>query len=244
MRKVVITGASSGVGRSIANYLFKKGYYLILISRRGEFVKTDFGLSSKVEFYESDLSNPDESEKVIDRIVSQHNYVPYVINNAGVMNKEVVRDILWDRFESDLNVNIRMPLYIMQSFVKSMISNNFGRIINITSGAPLNCVEGYARYSASKSMLNVFTVTLSKELKEYDIKINLMSPGPVKSEMAPNAILDPSVCHPTLDYLLNLDNSGPTGRFFWMGYEIPLTPLLDGINWMEGTASESFIKVL
>jgi 3-oxoacyl-[acyl-carrier protein] reductase len=244
MKKVIITGASSGVGRSIAKYLFSCGYYLILVSRRSHFLKEDFGLSDKVDFYESDLSDTDKSEKVFDRILSNHPYVPYLINNAGVMKKEMLRDINWRDLEQDINVNARMPLYIMNTFLRGMIHNNFGRIINITSGAPLNCIEGYGRYSVTKAMLNVLTVTMSKEVKDYDIKINLMSPGPVRSEMAPTATLDPAVCHPTLNYLLNLDSLGPTGRFFWMGYEIPLTPQLQGVNWMEGSADNSFKKII
>jgi 3-oxoacyl-[acyl-carrier protein] reductase len=87
-------------------------------------------------------------------------------------------------------------------------------------------------------------VTAAREYADHDIKINLMSPGPVRSQMAPDAPMDPSVCHPTVDYLLGLDQGGPTGRFFWLGYEIPLFPDLEGIHWLEGRADPRFRSVL
>ena len=67
-----------------------------------------------------------------------------------------------------------------------MKKNNYGRIINISSGGAVNCVENYFTYSSSKAALNTLTKTLSKEIKKYDIKINSMSPGPCKTSMFPN----------------------------------------------------------
>ena len=76
------------------------------------------------------------------------------------------------------------------------------------------------------------------------MRINLMSPGPVQTEMAPHATMDPSACHPTVDYLLGVDENGPTGRFFWLGYEIPLFPNLEGIDWLAGKADSRFKQVI
>jgi NAD(P)-dependent dehydrogenase (short-subunit alcohol dehydrogenase family) len=131
---------------------------------------------------------------------------------------------------------------IMRRLLPAMKERGFGRIINMTSGAPLNCFPGYSAYSASKGALNAFTVTAARECSDLNIKINLMSPGPVKTKMAPNGPLDPSVCHPTVEYLLSVGENGPTGRFFWLGYEIPLFPSLDGIEWLEGRADERYHK--
>jgi hypothetical protein len=70
-----------------------------------------------------------------------------------------------------------------------------------------------------------------------------MSPGPVETEMAPDAPMEPSACHPTVDYLLNLDEDGPTGRLFWLGYQLPLVPDLEGVEWLEGEASDQYKQV-
>jgi NAD(P)-dependent dehydrogenase (short-subunit alcohol dehydrogenase family) len=92
--------------------------------------------------------------------------------------------------------------------------------------------------------LNVLTVTAANEFEDTNIKINLMSPGPCRTEMAPDGPLDPSACHPTVEYLLSLDESGPTGRFFWLGYEVPLFPDLGDLRWEKGVGSEELTEVV
>jgi hypothetical protein len=56
--------------------------------------------------------------------------------------------------------------------------------------------------------------------------------------------MEPSACHATVDHLLALGEEGPTGRFFWLGYELPLTPDLRGVQWLEGTASDEYKQVV
>jgi len=167
-----------------------------------------------------------------------------VINNAGVNVGSIMLDELGeDDIARSLQVNAVAPVAIMKRLLPQMKAKDFGRIINMTSGAPLNCFPGYGAYSASKGALNAFTVTAAKECANHNIKINLMSPGPVRTKMAPNGPMDPSVCHPTVEYLLTLDENGPTGRFYWLGYEIPLFPALEGIEWLEGRADARHRRV-
>ena len=116
-------------------------------------------------------------------------------------------------------------------------------MINVTSGAPLNNFPNYGIYSGSKALLNSLTVTIAREYSEFDIKVNLMSPGPVKSEMSPEGPMDPSVCFPTVDYLLG-DSLEKTASFFWLGHEVPLTPNLEGVDWLKGQANGILDKVL
>jgi NAD(P)-dependent dehydrogenase (short-subunit alcohol dehydrogenase family) len=198
----------------------------------------------EITTYQADLAKPDEVERLLDRLLDEFGYIPYVINNAGVNAAGKVTTLSPETIEASLQVNALAPFRIMRRLLPKMVENNFGRIINVTSGAPLNCFAGYGAYSASKGALNALTVTASREYMDYDIKINLMSPGPVRSGMAPTASMDPAACHPTLDYLLNLGTGGPTGRFFWLGYEIPLFPDLQGIQWLEGRADERFKRIL
>src|SRR5690606_31512115 len=143
-----------------------------------------------------------------------------------------------------LQVNCVTPLTIMLILFLSMSASVFDFVINITSVAPVNCIQRYAAYTASKASLNAVAVTSARYNEGQNIKINLMSPGPVRSNMAPNAPMVAVVCHPTVDYLLSLPADGPTGRFFWLGYEIPLFPNLDGVQWLEGKAADNFRRVL
>ena len=114
-----------------------------------------------------------------------------------------------------------------------MKKNNYGRIINISSGGAVNCAENYFSYSASKAALNTLTKTLSKEIKKSNIKINSMSPGPCKTRMFPKNKLSTKVSLPTIKYLASLGPKGPSGKFFWFLNEIEIFPNLKHINWSK-----------
>jgi NAD(P)-dependent dehydrogenase (short-subunit alcohol dehydrogenase family) len=242
-KPILITGASSGVGLSLVKYLSGR-YHVIAIVRNLSKLEKALGDLSCISAYQADLADYGEVKETVGAIREKHGYIPYLINNAGVNIGGFVEALRYEQVFESLQVNAISPFLTLREFLPEMKVRNFGRIINITSGAPFNCFPGFGAYSASKAALNAFTVTAARECFDFNIKINLMSPGPVRSQMAPNALMDPSVCHPTADYLLSLDESGPSGRFFWLGYEIPLFPDLKGVNWLEGIADKKFRKVV
>jgi len=242
-RIVLITGASSGVGLSLARHLAGR-YRVVALARRVERIREEFRGNPDVEAYRLDLSDGEEVVRTLDGMAARFGFIPYLINNAGVNVKASLDELDERDLAGSLQVNAVSPAIFMKYLLPAMKKYDFGRIVNITSGAPLNCFPGYGAYSASKAALNALTVSAAKECASYNIKINLMSPGPVRTEMAPDAPMDPSVCYPTADYLLELGEDGPTGRFFWLGYEIPLFPDLEGIQWLEGKADKRFRKVI
>jgi len=244
MRKILlVTGASSGVGLSLAQYLSDR-YEVVAVARRLERMEEVLGKKPNVTIRQADLSQPAEVERLVEWLNSQFGHVPYVINNAGVNIRGAIDMLSPADMTRSMMVNALAPLAILRGVLAGMKKNNFGRVINVTSGAPLNCFPEFGAYSASKGALNALTVTCAKECSASNIRINLMSPGPVRTEMAPQASMDPSACHPTVDYLLNLDEHGATGRFFWLGREIPLFPNLEGVDWMGGKADSRFTRVL
>ncbi|QPQ37271.1 SDR family NAD(P)-dependent oxidoreductase [Lysinibacillus sp. JNUCC-52] len=237
--KILITGANSGVGASLVSFLSERYDVIALARNTEEIIEKD-----NVFKYKVDLIEEKELDNLLDQIVEEQGYIPYLINNAGIMHQSKIENLSLTDLEYSIKVNAYAPLQIMNKLLPLMKLNNYGRIINLTSGAPLNCMEGFAAYSASKAALNAITETASKEYKDYNIKINLMSPGPCKTKMAPNGVMDPSVCHPTVDYLLNLDEQTITEGLYWLGYQIPLKPELSGIEWLKGTADERYKKIL
>ena len=109
---------------------------------------------------------------------------------------------------------------------------NYGRIINISSGGSINCAKNYSAYSASKAALNTLAKSLKNETENLNIKINTLSPGPIKTKMFPKNKLSPNLCLPTLKYLIHLKKSGPSGNFFWFKRKINVIPKLK-INWSK-----------
>ena len=240
---VLVTGATGGVGAAACRHLADR--YLVLATGRDAGALA--ALRERVpglRTYTADLAHPEQVEQLLDSVVADHGFVPYLVNNAGVMLRQPVAELPAAAFETSLQVNALAPFRAMRRLLPAMVRHNFGRIVNITSGAPLNCVAGFSAYSASKAALNALTVTAAREHAVQDIRINLMSPGPVRSGMAPSAPMDPAVCLPTLDHLLTLAADGPTGRFFWLGRELPLFPDLEGVRWLEGDAPDRFPVVV
>ncbi len=236
---LLITGASSGVGLMLVENLNQK-YNIITISRR---IKERFKVLNLIS-YSCDISNKQELLNTLERINDEVGHCDYIINCAGVLDKGNIDNKKLNDLKYSMSVNAYAPLIIIENFISKMKENNYGRIINLTSGAPLNCFPGFSCYSASKATLNALSTTLSKEIEEYDISLNLMSPGPVKSEMSPDSPIEPEVCLPTVEYLLSGKAKGEHNSFYWLGYKIPLFPDLDGINWLEGIGSEKLEKVI
>lgn len=240
---VLITGTSSGVGFSLVNHL-RERFHVIAVARRVEKMTEMFGSDPRVECHRVDVGCWQELEGFLARLVAQHGTIPYLINNAGVLTRRPLAELGVEDIERSMAVNAIAPHVILNVLLPAMRSLGFGRVINLTSGAPFNCFPGFAAYSASKGALNALTITAAKENADMDIKINLMSPGPVRSEMAPDAPMPPEACHPTVDYLLSLPSDGATGRFFWLGRELPFSPDFDGVQWLAGTASDRFPLVI
>lgn len=240
---LLLTGASSGVGLSLAGHLGKR-FTVIALARRVERMRAAFGADGAVQCHGIDLSDLDALDALLDTILERCGPIRYLVNNAGAMHKAETTALDSDALAYALRLNALAPHLIMRRLLPGMRDLNFGRIVNVTSGAPFNCFPGFGAYSASKAALNALTVTAARENQEFDIRINLMSPGPVRTEMAPDAALDPSICHPTADHLLSLERGGPTGRFFWLGHEIPLAPDLAGVDWLNGRADARFPNVL
>jgi len=240
---VLVTGGSSGVGQSLVEHLSDR-FTVVTVARRIGRLKELFGEDESVHTYELDLAEPSRIERRLSEIRSNHGPILYLINNAAVNYSGTIEEVDDQTMLSSFRVNSIAPIIILQELLPVMKRHDYGRVINITSGAPLDIPEGAVPYTSSKAALNTATVAAAQEFDEYDIKINLMSPGPTQSEMAPEAPLSPTACHPTVDYLLSLDETGPTGRFFWLGNEVPLFPDLGDVDWESGTPSEQMTRVI
>ncbi len=242
MKKILITGASSGFGKSLVKEL-SKDYFVIAVARRLKKMQNMFTNKKNIEFHKVDLANEKNLLKFINKVKKKHKYIPYIVNNAGVFSKYKIKDIDHKDLEYSFKLNTFAPITIMKHFLPIMKKNKFGRIINLTSGAPFNCSEEVSLYSASKAALNAFSITAAKEYKNSNIKINLFSPGQIKTEMMPKATMDPDKSVPYLLYLLQNSNKLFTGKFIWINYILPTSPNLKGVDWANAKASKKFNKI-
>jgi 3-oxoacyl-[acyl-carrier protein] reductase len=162
-RKVLVTGASRGIGRAIVEVLKKTNEYNILTPSRDEL----------------ELTNSDS----IDNFVIRNNDIDILINNAGINIVNYIQDIKDTDIESMFLTNIIAPIKLIRGIVPHMMEKNYGRIVNISSIWGITSKEKRSIYSATKFGINGITKTLARELGKYNILVDSICPGYVDTEM-------------------------------------------------------------
>ena len=187
---VLITGASRGIGRSIALKLALNEARVLLLSRNSkELSELNNELISKgfQSIYQSiDVSNLDDLNNAVNYAKKQWGTVDAIINNAGITDDNLIVRMKSESFEKVIDVNLKGVFNGIKSVSKTMIRNNYGRIINITSVIGLIGNKGQCNYSASKSGIIGLTKSIAKELASKNITVNAIAPGYISTDMTEN----------------------------------------------------------
>ena len=229
----IVTGGSSGLGLTICDYLIKKKMKIAICARNISSLKKRYKKFDQILIKKVDISKENQIYKFVNDVNKKFKKIHYLFNNAGVLKPSRIENINLKSLEYSFKVNLYAPAIFIKLVSKFMKKQNFGRIINISSGGSVNCVEGYFSYSASKAAINTLTRTASKELKNFDIIVNSMSPGPCKTKMFPANKLSTKLSIPTIDYLLSNTKKENTGNFYWFKKKINIFPDLSNINWAK-----------
>lgn len=191
---VVITGASSGLGEAAARRLAKEGARLLLGARRTDRLQAlaqELSLGSEAAV-ETDVTRHEEVKRLVDRAVQAWGRIDVIINNAGLMphsplERGKIED--WDRM---IDVNIKGVLYGIAAALPHMKSQKGGHIINVSSVAGHKVRAGGAVYSATKHAVRIISEGLRQEVKPYNIRTTIISPGMVATEL-PDSITEPDI---------------------------------------------------
>lgn len=173
MKTVLVTGANRGIGLATCKILSKKKYKIIGVARSK--IKNFPG-----KFIECDLSNQNSINDLIKKIKKYN--INCLVNNAGTSFGQSIDDLDLDTFDKSINLNLRPAVQLSLELVKNMKKKKFGRIVSISSRAALGR-ELRTSYSVAKSGLYGFTRTWALELAKYNITVNLVSPGPIMTEL-------------------------------------------------------------
>lgn len=180
MSKVVfITGASSGIGKSIGEFLHAKGFIVYGTSRNPERI-TD----SVFPLLALDVRNKESITQAIDTILQKSGRIDVVINNAGVGITGPIEEIPTEEIKNNFETNLFGPIEVMKAALPAMRSQKSGLIINITSIAGYMGLPYRGIYSASKGALELITESLRMEVKSFGIHITNVAPGDFATNIA------------------------------------------------------------
>ncbi|WP_434324220.1 SDR family oxidoreductase [Mycoplasma capricolum] len=178
---VVITGASSGIGLACAKYFSKKGFPLLILARRKEILDSlnlPNTLTAKV-----DVRNFEELNQAVKKAEQVYGPVNLLINNAGIMPMDqYVDQSLEDKYNT-LDVNVKGVINGMDAVLPSMLKQNHGTIVNISSVAGRYTYDDHSIYNGSKFAVNAITEQVRRELSHTNIRFSLIEPAIVDTNL-------------------------------------------------------------
>ena len=182
MKNVFITGASRGIGESIAYYFAEKGFNVVGTARSEFNFKNDNFIGN---LYPVQLDVTDrQSMKSVHSFLKDKDLLPNIlINNAGITSDQIFMRMKDDDWDNVIDINLTGTFNITKLFIKDMVKNRYGKIINISSISGLMGNPGQVNYSSSKAALGGFTKSLAKELGSRNINVNSIAPGFIDTEM-------------------------------------------------------------
>lgn len=186
-RTVMITGASSGIGRATARLLAEKGYDLILAARREDILTQDaaaweeeYGVTVRV--YPLDVTKRAMVERVCEQIVTSGALPDVLINNAGLARELApFHENELDDIEEMLHTNVRGLMYVTRALLPAMIERNSGHIVNLGSTAGLAAYAGGTVYCATKAAVKMLSDGIRIDTIATDIKVTTIMPGLVET---------------------------------------------------------------
>ena len=193
---VVITGASSGLGEAAARLLSAHGATVVLGARRVERIRSLVnelsGNGSKALAIATDVTHCEQVKRLVDAAVQAYGRIDVMINNAGLMPSSPLERLKIDDWDRMIDVNIKGVLYGIAAALPYMKQQKAGHIINVSSVAGHKVRPGGVVYAATKHAVRVISEGLRQEVKPYNIRTTVISPGAVATEL-PDSATEPDI---------------------------------------------------
>ena len=186
-RVAVVTGASRGIGKSIAERLGADGFHMVLVARDekrlDEVVSAIHAAGGSAETRVCDLADTEAVDTLMTSILDAHGRLDVLVNNAGINRDGLILRMSDEDFDDVMNVNLKAAFVTCRAVARPMMRGRWGRIINIGSVTGLVGNPGQANYAAAKAGMVGMTKTLAKELGSKGITANVVAPGFIETDM-------------------------------------------------------------
>tara|TARA_A100001037_G_scaffold271706_1_gene267399 strand:- start:3012 stop:3758 length:747 start_codon:yes stop_codon:yes gene_type:complete len=183
----IVTGASRGIGKVIAEIFSLAGAHVICLARTEDAIQSlakNINLNGgSASFSTCDISDGNAFSSIINNTVKEYGKLDILINNAGVTHDSLLMRMKEGQWDSVLNINLKGAFHGMKSAIRPMMKNRGGRIINITSIVGLTGNAGQANYAASKAGLIGMSQSVAKEVASRGITVNCIAPGWIETDM-------------------------------------------------------------
>ena len=185
---VIITGASRGIGKGIAEIFAKNGAnvaftYSSSASSAQELENELTALGVKAKGYQSNAADFNEAEKLVNDVLADFGTVDVLINNAGITKDNLLMRMSEEDFDAVIDINLKSVFNMTKAVQKTMLKNRAGSIINMSSVVGVKGNAGQANYAASKAGMIGFTKSIALELGSRNIRCNAIAPGFIETEM-------------------------------------------------------------
>lgn len=173
----LVTGSSRGIGKSIALELFKEGCKVIVnYSKDKENAESVAKIVNGIAL-KADVSDFDECQEMIDKIISKYHRIDILVNNAGISIDKTFKNMTKEEWNEVIDVNLNSMFNVTKPVINEMLKQNYGRVINISSVSGQIGFFGQTNYSASKAGVIGFTKALAREVASKGITVNAIAPG-------------------------------------------------------------------
>ena len=187
-KTAIITGASRGIGRGIAEVFAAHGAniafsYSSSVDAAKALEKELAAQGVKVKGYQSDASNFAQSQEFVDAVVAEFGTVDILVNNAGITKDNLLMRISEEDFDKVIEVNLKSVFNMTKAVQRVMLKQRKGSIINMSSVVGVKGNAGQSNYAASKAGLIGFSKSVAREVAGRNIRVNVIAPGFIESDM-------------------------------------------------------------
>ena len=208
-KTALVTGAGTGIGRTIAKRLADEGAEVLIIGRTEETLQEAASQHSRISYVVADIERPGDNEHIVSEIKQRYGKLDILVNNAGVAPVTPFSEMSMNEFDKVFGVNVRGPVELTKQALP-LLKATKGNVINISTAIVYKPMANMSPYAGSKAALNMLTRVWAKELASEGIRVNSVGVGPIETPIYEKTELSEEEAK---EHVATVKRTIPLGRF-------------------------------